>query len=327
LKVLLTGANGFVGSHILDALRARGVATAILLRPSSSREFIEPHLPRVEVRLGAVSDPASLREAVRDVSHVIHCAGATKALRRADFWQVNHLGTRNVVAAVNERSGQIERVVHISSLAAAGPALPERPAREDDPPYPVSEYGRSKLAGEREMTEGCKAGVVVLRPPAVYGPRDREFLRLFRAVKHHFLPRFVGGVEALSLLYVTDLADAAVAALSAPAALGQTYFVSPLETASVQGMTRELARQMGVWTVSCPVPAPVLWPLCLAQEGWSRLTGKPAVLSLQKYAELTVPGWVCDGSKLERELGSMCATRWREGLAKTLAWYNDQHWL
>ena len=124
----------------------------LLLRPTSNRRFIASHLPDVELRSGSIGDPESLRQAMAGVTHVIHCAGATKAGRLAEFYDTNQAGTRNVVSAVNAQAGQVQRVVHISSLAAAGPAVPEKPAREDDPPQPVSEYGKSKLAGEMEVT-------------------------------------------------------------------------------------------------------------------------------------------------------------------------------
>jgi dihydroflavonol-4-reductase len=126
LKILLTGASGFVGSHILDSLRARGLATVLLLRPTSNTQFIAPHLPKVEQRPGSISDPESL-PAMAGITHVIHCAGATKASRISGFYEVNQAGTRNVVNAVNApRQVQVQRLVHISSLAAAGPA-PARP--------------------------------------------------------------------------------------------------------------------------------------------------------------------------------------------------------
>jgi nucleoside-diphosphate-sugar epimerase len=208
MKVLLTGANGFVGSHILDKLCARGLATVALLRPASNQRFIQAHLPRLEVRVGSLSDPQSLDAALQDVTHVIHCAGCIKALRKSEFYEVNQAGTRNVVEAVNRQQGRIQRLVHLSSLAAGGPASPDKPAREDDLPHPVSEYGRSKLAGERELHGACKTEYVILRPPAVYGPRDEAFLPLFKAVKAHILPRFGGGRQTLSLVFAEDLAEA-----------------------------------------------------------------------------------------------------------------------
>ena len=326
MKVLLTGASGFVGSHILDSLRRRGLASALLLRPDSSRRFIESHLPGVEVRHGSIGDPASLRQAMSGITHVIHCAGAIKVTRVADFYEVNQAGTRNVVDAANAQGGQVQRLIYISSVAAAGPATREKPAREEDTPAPVSEYGKSKLAGELEVSNHCRAEHVILRPPAVYGPRDAELLRLFRTVKHHLLPR-PPRAQALSLVFVRDLAEAVVTCLDHPAAARKTYFVASREAVTGQVIAEAIAARMQVWTLPLPLPAAVWWPICLAQELWSRLTGKPTVLSLQKFAELRAPGWVCDGTRLERETGCACATTLEMGIAETLSWYRQHNWL
>ena len=260
------------------------------------------------------------------ITHVIHCAGATRASRVAGFYEVNEGGTRNVVNAVNGQKGQVQRMVHISSLAAAGPALPDAPAREEAPPHPVSEYGKSKLAGELEVRNHCRAEYVILRPSAVYGPRDAEFLRLFKAVRNHVLPK-PGGGQTLSLVFVKDLAEAVATCLGHPAAAGKTYFVASREVVTARRMAEEIAVQMNVWTVPLPLPTALLWPICLAQEVMSRLTGKPSVLSLQKFAELRAPGWVCDPTRLERETGCVCSTTLKPGIAAALAWYQQQHWL
>jgi len=325
LKILLTGASGFVGSHILDSLRRRGLATALLLRPESSRRFIAPQLSGIELRTGSIDDPGSLQRAMADITHVIHCAGATRASRIAGFYEVNQAGTRNVVNAVNQQ-GRIQRLVHISSLAAAGPAQPENPAREQDPPRPVSEYGKSKLAGELEVRDHCRAEHVILRPSAVYGPRDAEFLRLFQAAKCHLLAK-LGGGQALSLVFVRDLAEAVVTCLDHPAAAGKTYFVAGREVVTARRMAEEVAAQMNIWTLPLPVPLALVWLMCLAQEIRTRLTGKPNVLSIQKFAELRAPGWVCDPTLLERDTGCVCPTTLKTGVAETLSWYREQHWL
>ena len=134
MKILLTGASGFVGSQILDNLRGQGLPTVLLLRPASDRRFIAQHLPEVEVRPGSISDPASLRQAMPGITHVIHCAGAIKATRVADFYEVNQAGTRNVVDAANAQGGQVQRLIYISSVAAAGPATPRSCASSSTPP-------------------------------------------------------------------------------------------------------------------------------------------------------------------------------------------------
>ncbi len=278
------------------------------------------------MRQGAIGDPESLRRAMAGITHVIHCAGATKAARVSGFYEVNQRGTRNVVAAVNEHAGQVQRLVHISSLAAAGPAPREKPAGEEDAPRPVSEYGKSKLAGEQEVRNHCRGEYVVLRPPAVYGPRDTEFLRLFKAVGSHLLPS-VSGPQELSLVFVKDLAAVVATCLDHPAAGGKTYFVAGREVVTVRGMAQQIAAQMNVWTLGVPVPKWALWLACLAGEARSCLAGQPSVLSLQKFAELRAPGWVCDPALLERDTGCTCATTLQRGVAETLAWYRQEAWL
>ena len=323
---MLTGATGFVGSHILDSLCGRGLTTVLLLRPASNKRFIASHLPDVELRSGSIGDPESLCQAMAGITHVIHCAGATKAGRLAEFYDANQAGTRNVVSAVNAHAGQVQRMVHISSIAAVGPALPEKPAREEDAPQPVSEYGKSKLAGETEVTNQCRADYVILRPPPVYGPRDSELLRLFRAIKTHLLPR-LSGAQALSLVFVRDLAEAVVTCLTHLAAAGRTYFVASHEIVTARTIAEEIASQMNVWTLPLPLPTALLWPMCLAQELASRLTGTPNILSLQKFAELRAPGWVCAPTRLERETGCTCATTLKAGISETLSWYREHNWL
>ena len=193
-------------------------------------------------------------------------------------------------------------------------------------PGRVSEYGKSKLAGELEVRNHCRAEYVILRPPAVYGPRDAEFLRLFQTVKRHLLPK-PGGAQALSMVFVRDLAEAVVNCLTHAAVAGKTYFVAAREVVTVQTMAEEIAAQMNTWTLPLPLPVALLWPICLAQELASRLTGKPNVLSLQKFAELRAPGWVCDPTRLERETGYACATALKQGIAATLSWYREHNWL
>jgi len=137
MKVLLTGASGFVGSQILDRLCARKIPVDVLLRSSSPRRLIEHHLSGIEIRLGTIADPTALDRAMEGVTHVIHCAGCTKAVRVEDYYDVNQLGTRNVVTAVNHHAATVERLLHLSSLETVGPVGPERPAKDSDEPQPA----------------------------------------------------------------------------------------------------------------------------------------------------------------------------------------------
>ena len=326
MHVLLTGASGFVGSHILDSLRVRGIATAVLLRGTSDKQFLQHHLSQIEVRTGSILEPESLRYALKGITHVIHCAGCTRARRHSEFYDINHHGTRNLVDAVNSQSGGIRQFVHISSLAVTGPATPANPAREGDAPRPISEYGKSKLAGELEVRHQCRVPYTILRPPAVYGPRDRGFFTLFQAVKSHVLP-LTSKSQALSLVYVKDLAEAVATCLDHGPALGKTFFVAGSQVVTGRAMAEEIARQMKQWTVPCPLPTYAFWPVCVFGELSAHLTGKANLLNLQKFAELRAPGWVCDPSLLKREIGFSCGTGLQDGVKETLAWYQQEKWI
>jgi nucleoside-diphosphate-sugar epimerase len=313
-----------VGSHILDILCARGVPTAVLLRPTADKGFIAAHLETVQIRTGSITEPATLRPALEGITHVIHSAGCTKARRASEFFQINAEGTRNIVEAVNGQ--KVNRLVHISSLAATGPATADRPAREDDPTHPVSTYGKSKLAGETEVRTRCGIPFTILRPAAVYGPRDRAFLPLFRAIRSHVLPR-PSATQQLSLIYAADLAKAVVEALTHPAAAGDCYFVAGPEVASARRIADIVGALMKRWTVSLPLPTPLMWPVCVIEElcGW--ITGRARLLNLQKFAEIRAGGWVCDSSRIQEKLGWRSRTRLEGGLAETLTWYQANGWL
>lgn len=330
MKVLLTGANGFVGSHILDRLRADGIPTILLLRRTSNTRFIAQHLPHVEVHHGGLDDLPALRKAVAGATHVLHCAGATKALRAEDLFAANQAGTRNLVQAVDETAESttpVQRLVHLSSLAAGRAGTRAAPACEDDPSEPLSEYGRSKRAGEREVIAGCRCEFAVLRPCAVYGPRDAEFLRLFKAARAHVLPVFGGGLQELSLVFAPDLAAAAVRALTGPGIAGRVLNVAGAEVVTAGELAAAIAQALGGRMFRPSLPAGVLRLVCALATAGARITRKATVLAHGKYRELTAPGWVCDTTRLQSAMGPLCPTRLADGLSATLAWYREHGWL
>jgi nucleoside-diphosphate-sugar epimerase len=321
VKVLLTGANGFVGSHLLDALVAQSIPVAVLLRPTASLRLIQSQLPRAEIHWGSIIDPVSLPPALQDVTHVVHCAGLTKSVRRSQFHEVNQGGTRHLLEAVHAHQPALQQLILISSLAASHPATSSSPASEEDPSQPVTEYGRSKLAGETEIKTHCRVPYTILRPAAVYGPRDADFLHLFRAVQSRVAPHFGGGRQELSLVFAPDLAGATLAALNSTRAIGKTINVAAPGFISARQLTVEIARQLGVRPFTPTLPAVSLFPVCAACTAWSRITGRPHILSLEKYAELTAPGWVCRVDQLQATLGFTCPTSIETGIARTIEWY------
>jgi nucleoside-diphosphate-sugar epimerase len=327
LKVLLTGASGFIGSRILARLVLEGIPAAALLRSTSSKDLIRTEAGRVDIRVGALNDRSSLAGALEGVSHVIHCAGKTKALRISEFEEVNVQGTRNLVEAIGTLGGQIQRLVHLSSLAACGPAVAEAPAREVDPPQPVSAYGRSKLKAERVITESEQTDAVILRPGGVYGPGDSDFFQLFRAVQRGWCPVFAGGQQVLNLVYAEDLAQVAIRCLSAGSVRAGVYHVAHPRVIHALELTEQVAGVMQRRPRLVHLPAALLVPLSWGAELMGRLTGKPGILGIDRRKELMASGWVCDTTRLREEAGLACTTDLEPGLRSTLDWYRKAGWI
>jgi len=327
MKVLLTGGNGFIGSRILRQLVAEKIPAVVLLRPTGSRHLIQDCLDGIEVRAGSLDEPSTLTEALKEVTHVIHGAGKTKALRRKEFAQVNVGGTQRLLDAVRASAGSVQRFVQLSSLAACGPGTTVDPAREDDPPQPVSAYGHSKLAAERLLWDLDDLPGVVLRPGAVYGPGDVDFLQLFRTVRRGFIPQFGGGLQPLNLVYADDLARLTVRCLTDPRAVGRTFHVAHPQPTTAGEVGRVVAAALGIKARSVSLPSALLTPISWGGELIARFTGRPSILSVDRRQELTAPGWVCDTGRLWRELNWECDTALEEGMRRTAAWYREAGWL
>jgi nucleoside-diphosphate-sugar epimerase len=181
LKALVTGATGFVGSHLVERLLGAGMEVACLMRPTSPPRRTALDGLDVERRIAALDDPDALARAVRGVDYVFHAAGLTRARTLAEYQAVNADGTGRLLEALLAEGAALRRFVYVSSLAAAGPARSPEPPDESAEPHPADDYGASKLAGEHVVLEHAnRLPVTIVRPPAVYGPRDANFLPLFR---------------------------------------------------------------------------------------------------------------------------------------------------
>jgi nucleoside-diphosphate-sugar epimerase len=327
MKVCLTGGNGFLGSHILDGLQNAGIRTSLMLRRTADTGFIARHLKHVDIRYAELGDADTVEKALRGVEVVIHCAGKTKALRNSEYEMVNGAGTRSIVTAANNRADSIRHLIYISSLAVSGPGTLSRPARESAPPHPVSIYGRSKWAGEEAVQQNCRSTWTILRPAAVYGPRDRDFLKVFKAVKMRFMPLFDNRQRPLSLAFAPDVAAAVIACLGQPKALGKIYHVAAAQPSSTEELLRTIAARMGKRPWRVTLPNRVLYPLGGLQEMLARFTGRPGILSRDKAREISAPGWVCTTERIARDLEFYAPTPLSQGISETLDWYRRQGWL
>lgn len=324
MKSLVTGATGFVGSHLVDRLLAAGdQVTALVRSPAKAAGLAERGVRLVQ---GDLHDARALAEAAHGQDVVHHVAALVGAVDEAEFLRANREGTANVVAAVRQEAPNA-RFVLTSSLAAAGPATRGTPRRADEPEQPVTMYGRSKLASERVVRESGLDWVIA-RPPAVYGPRDRDnFLAVFKAARWGLCPVFGTGDQELSMVYAPDLAEALHLAGATPGVGGHAYFVNHPEIVTSGQVVREIARAAGRSVRLVPIPRSVAELALGVAGGTATLLKRKTILRADKAHEFFQPAWTGDVHPFLRDTGWQPAHPLRQGLEATYRWYVERGWL
>lgn len=324
-RILITGATGFVGSHTLQALAARGAPLRALVRPTSDVRLARELA--VELRTGGLEDPSSLARAIEGADVVLHLAALTRARTPAEFERTNHQGTRALVQAILAANPRPRRLVYLSSLAAVGPSRNGHPVTTADAPRPLTAYGRSKLAGEQAcLAAAGRLEVVIMRAPAVYGPRDRDLYTFFRLAARGLLPVPGGPDRPIQLVHARDLAESLARAATVQQAAGVYHVAHPRPYVWVE-VARAIAHALGRSARVVRVPPALVRGAAAATELASALAGRATIFDRDKARELLAPGWLCETEAAKRDLGFEAQIALPEGLAETAAWYRAQGWL
>jgi nucleoside-diphosphate-sugar epimerase len=317
-RAIVTGATGFIGWHLCERLRTSGWDVCAIVRRSSRRP-VPPGVDRVTADLRV----DELSPVVKPADVVFHLAGVTRARNDREFFAVNGDATREVALATR-RAGA--KLVYVSSQAAAGPGTPEAPCLETDPPQPCCAYGVSKLAGETAIKEIADLRWTILRPVAVYGPRDTDFLSLFRLAGAGLFPVVGNPVAAFMFVFIDDATAAIESAAVSGAANGGTFFVShpvPRTFGEVAGILAASVGRSGK-----PFFVPRLLFRCLAEVGeFGGVVGRPGLLNRSRFREMTARGFVCSVDRARALLGFQAETDLPEGFVRTAAWYRANGWL
>lgn len=338
-KVFITGASGFIGSNVARLLADAGHEVVCLMRASSSYRLLEG--VRASFVRGDVNDRESLAAAMKGPSLVVHLAGRHRSVRSGDFYQVNTEGTRNLLEAC-ARMECPPVVLVVSSLAASGPALSERPRIETDVPAPVSHYGRSKLAAESAARQFAHAvPITVVRPPIVFGDGDLLCLPMFKSVARTGLNIIPGRVPyRYSLIHAADLVDAFVLAVERGSRLPPRdachsatdghglYFVAEDEQPTVGEIGTMIGEALGRdMRGIVRVPIPLIWSTAVVTEAVMRISRRAQFLNVDKTREIAAGSWICSAEKAGRELGFRPAAPLSERFRQTAAWYRRFGWL
>jgi nucleoside-diphosphate-sugar epimerase len=318
-RVAVTGANGFIGQTVVRHFRDAGWQVRALVRPGR-RCAVPDGVELVAVRFTA----SELARAVERADVIVHTAGRTRAATARQFHDANVEVTREVARAAVETGA---RLVHISSQAAAGPGTPAQPRLEDDPPSPLTAYGRSKLAGEEVVRASRGLRWTILRPGPVYGPADRAALPLFRLARRGIaleVPR--DPAPAYTFVHVDDLARGIVAAATSSAAERHVFSLGHPESVTARTLSDTLARVLGRPARRVRIPYALLFVAAVAGDA-AALCRSPLAIDRARLTELMAPGWVFSVEKARERLGFSARIDLLEGFASTAAWYTRQGWL
>jgi nucleoside-diphosphate-sugar epimerase len=331
MKILITGASGFIGSFIVEEALKQGFETWAAVRKSSSKEYLQDErIHFIELNL---SSKAQLIEQLRphQFDYVVHAAGVTKCLNKADFRRINTEGTKNLVDALLDLQMPLKRFVFLSSLSVFGAIkeqLPYDEIREDDTPKPNTEYGRSKLEAEKYIDSiGSRLPYTILRPTGVYGPREKDYFMMAKSIKQHI--DFAVGYQRqdITFVYVTDVVQAVFLALE-KGETGRKYFLSDGQVYQSTTFSDLIHEELGrPWWLRITAPVWVLRVVTFFGEYIGHMTGKVTALNNDKYNILRQRNWRCDIEPARRELGFEPKVQLKEGVKTTIRWYKDHKWL
>ena len=332
MKILITGASGFIGSFIVEEALKRGLETWAAVRGSSSREYLQDGRIRfIELNLASEEQ---LAEQLRghEFDYVVHAAGVTKCIDKADFSRINTEGTKNLVRALMGLQMPVRRFVYLSSLSVFGAIRERQPygeIRETDTPQPNTAYGRSKLEAERWL-DGVGRGAfpyVVLRPTGVYGPRERDYFLMAQSIKGH--TDFAVGYKRqdITFVYVTDVVQAVFLALE-KGQPGRKYFLSDGQVYRSTTFSDLIHQELGrPWWIRITAPVWVLRIVTFVGEYIGRMTGRMTALNSDKYNILKQRNWRCDIKPAIDELGYHPEVMLPEGVRRSIKWYRENGWL
>ncbi|MBK7256525.1 MAG: SDR family NAD(P)-dependent oxidoreductase [Ignavibacteriae bacterium] len=323
---LVTGGSGFIGSHLVELLLQKGYAVRCLLRKTSSTAWLKD-LP-ITVIQGDVYDEQALAAAVAGVDYIYHSAGLTKAKEKSEYYRANAGGTRNLLQAAIRHAPNLSRFVQISSQTAAGPSPTATPITEDQSGEPITTYGKSKLQAEKECLALLdKLPITIVRPPAVFGPRDKDVFEFFATMQKGLQPVVGFGEKYVTLIHVKDLVRGIVMAGESPNSVGKTYFIGSKKTYGWKEVGQLTRKALGRGAVTLRVPEAGVYVIAAFAEFFSLFSSKPALINFEKARDMVQDYWTCDSAKAKRDFGYEQEITLEAGINDTIAWCRQQGWL
>ncbi len=323
MKALLTGGTGFIGSHLSELLLDKSAEIFALVRDLHNLKWLKG----LNIHL-LEGDLLSIPSLPSDIDYVFHVAGLTNSSDVADYYTVNQQGTASLFKSLHDQKILPKKIICLSSLAAAGPSFDGKPVQESDVPHPITPYGKSKLMGEAEALKFKEVyPIVILRAPAVFGPRDKDFLQYFKWIKRGALPAIGSKQRYMSLCYVKDLIRAFYLCSQKELESGEIFNIGDQNPCSYDEFGELAAQAMGKKLKKVKIPIPIGYLVALIADIAGRINKKPSILNLGKFKQMSQRGWIADMRKAKEKLSFQPQYSLQEAVQETINWYLKHNWL
>jgi nucleoside-diphosphate-sugar epimerase len=327
-RILITGASGFIGSFAVEEGLKRNYEVHAGIRSTSSKQYLQDQrIKFAELDFsdkdGLVRSLVQYAERNGRFDYIVHNAGATKTLDREGFHLANFRNTCNFIKAIKESGIAPKKFIYISSLAAMGPGDESlRPIALTDAPKPITLYGKSKLLAEDFLRAQADLPHLILRPTGVYGPRDKDFLLLFKSINNRVNMQIGFQKQNFSLIYVKDMARAVFQAVES-ATVNKAYFVSDGQHIDSTHFSKMIEAGLGKKALHITLPVSLAKMYISVTEKINQMLKVHSPLNMDKFTELTVKNWLCETEPLERDLGFRPQYSLQQGIGETIAWYKQ----
>ncbi len=323
---LVTGASGFVGSHLVDYLLENGFNVRCIIRKTSSLKWLEGK--PVELFDCGLNDKDGLRKAFNGVNYVFHVAGVVKSKTPEGYFAGNVATTKNILEVALEFKNTIKKILIVSSQTASGPSHGNNPVNENDECSPITTYGKSKLAEEKIAKEFMdKLPITICRAPAVFGERDTEILIFFKTFNKGLMTTIGFDKKLLSLIHVCDLVEGFYLAALSEKSAGQIYFISSEKFYSWDEVGDVTSNVLNKKPLKVKVPHSVVFILAGIAQFFAAFSKKPATLNIEKAKDITRSYWICSTEKAISDLGYHQKISIEEGIKRTCEWYKQMGWI
>ncbi len=323
---VVTGANGFVGSHLVDLLLKKDLIVRCITRKTSDMRWLKDK--SIEIFDGGLFDKENLRMAFKNASFIYHVAGVVKAKTLEGYFNGNVEATRTMLEVALESPAAIEKFLIVGSLTSTGPSFDGKPVNEETECKPLTTYGKSKKEQEEvALSYSDKLPITICRAPAVYGERDTEVFIYFQTFNKGLTTLIGFDKKILSLIHAADLAEGLYLAATSDKSAGEIYFISSEKYYTWDEIGNVTAKALGKKALRIRIPHFIVFTIAAFAQFFAMFSKKPATLNIEKAKDLTQHAWICDTTKAVEQLGFRQKVSIEEGIKRSCEWYREMKWI